>query len=144
VTYEGLHGRWQTANSDERGAAWTAWNARNKKGNGALHLGVVKQTTTERHGGADRRRRSRRRPLLEDGGGGGCSSPAAWSSGERRNVPGTGSSRRRLVRRVKTKKAQRRTSPATTSFGGQHWPAVGNLWWRRLHEMEGCGAQADA
>jgi hypothetical protein len=56
----------------------------------------------------------------------------------------TGSSRRRRVRRVKTKKAQRRTSPATRSFGGQHWPAAGNLWWRRLREMEGCGAQADA
>jgi hypothetical protein len=77
VTYEGLHGRWRTANSGERGAAWTAWNARDKKGNGALHLGVVKQTTTGRHGGADRRRRSRRRPELEDGGSGGCSSPAA-------------------------------------------------------------------
>jgi hypothetical protein len=22
--------------------------------------------------------------------------------------------------------------------------ATGNLWWRRLHEMEGCGAQANA
>jgi hypothetical protein len=64
VTYEGLHGRWRTANSGERGAARTAWKARNKTGDGALHLGVVlrvKQMTTGRHGVADRRRRSRRR-----------------------------------------------------------------------------------
>jgi hypothetical protein len=64
VTYEGLHGRWRTTNSSERGAARTTWKARNKTGDGALHLGVVlrvKQTMTGRHGGANRRRRSRRR-----------------------------------------------------------------------------------
>jgi hypothetical protein len=47
--YRGLHGRWRTANSGERGAAQTAWKARNKTGDGALHLGVVlgvKQMTT--------------------------------------------------------------------------------------------------
>jgi hypothetical protein len=60
VTYEGLHGRWRMANSGECGAAWTAWNVRDKKGDGALHIGVVlrmKQTTTGRHGGTGRRRR---------------------------------------------------------------------------------------
>jgi hypothetical protein len=56
VTYEGLHSRRRTDNSGKRRAAWTAWNARDKRGDGALHPGVVlhvKQMTSGRHGGAD-------------------------------------------------------------------------------------------